>query len=107
MDAEKKEDMDRKWKTIATHAVTQEDFKQKLLKDPLQVMKEFGLQLPENIRPNIDKSKSITLLLPENSSEELKAEVTWWQWRLNTIREFGKDFQMGVQIAAPEAEEGI
>ena len=107
MDAEKKEDMDRKWKTIATHAVTQEDFKQKLLKDPLQVMKEFGLQLSENIRPNIDKSKSITLLLPENSSEELKAEVTWWQWRLNTIREFGKDFQMGVQIVAPETEEGI
>ena len=99
--------MDRKWKTIATHAVTKKDFKQNLLKNPLQVMKEFGLELPENIRYNIDKSKSITLLLPENPSEELKTEVTWWQWRLNTIQEFGKEVKVGVEHVMPETEEGV
>ena len=45
MDAKKKEDMDQKWKSVATYAVTQGDFKQKLVKDPIQVMKEFGLEL--------------------------------------------------------------
>ena len=107
MDAKKKEDMNQKWKTIATHAVTQEDFKQKLVKDPLETMKGYGLELPKEIRPNIDKNGFIKLIFPENPSEELKEEVTWWQWRLNTVQEFGKEVQSGVQIAAPETEEGI
>ena len=107
MDAAKKEDMDKKWKSIATQAVTQDDFKNKLVKDPLQVMGECGLSLPEGVRPNTDKNNSITLLFPENPSEELQEEVTWWQWRLNTIEEFGKELTLGIQHAAPEIEDGI
>ena len=107
MDEGKKEDLDKKWKIIATHAVTKEDVKKRLVGDPLKVMKEYGLELPENIRSKEDKNHNITLLLPEDSSEELKKEVAWWQWRLNTIQEFGKEVQSGVQIAAPETEEGI
>ena len=107
MDAAKKEDMDQKWKAIATQAVTQDDFKQKMVKDPLQVMKGFGLELPEDVRPTIDKVKTITLLLPENPSEELKEEVDWWQWRLNTIQEFGKEVKVAIPDAAPQTEEGI
>ena len=107
MDQTKTEDMDEKWVKIATQAVTLDDFKNKLVKDPIKVMNEFGLNLPEGVRPNIDKNNSITLLLPDNPSEELQEEVTWWQWRLNTIEEFGKELTLGIQHAAPETEEGV
>ena len=107
MDVAKKADMDKKWKSIATQAVTQDEFKRKLVKDPIQVMGEFDLNLPEGVRPNIDANNMIKLIFPEDSPEELKAEVTWWQWRLNTIQEFGKEVKVGVQHVAPETEEGI
>lgn len=107
MDALKKEDLDAKWKQVAIQAVTQDDFKKRLVGDPLTVMKEFGLETPKNIKVNIARDKTITLLLPSDSDEALQAEVKWWQWRLNTIREFGQEIQVGVQEIMPETEEGI
>ena len=99
--------MDFKWKKIATNAVTNDDYKKKLWKDPLGVMKEAGLEPPAEARVNKNIDNEIKLLLPDNAGDELKAIIAWWDWRLKTINEFGREVEIGAQEVMPETEEGI
>ncbi len=100
--------MDEKWKQVATQAVTSEEFKNRLVGDPVTIMSEFGLQIPNNVEVKTGTDKVLKFFLPEDASDELKAEIQWWRWRLDIIREFGREEKdQGVQQAAPEAEEGI
>ena len=91
MDKDKKEDLDNKWKSIAAKAVTDEEFKKKLVDKPVDVMIENGLTLPEGVEMKVNVAKIQTLVLPRDASDELKEDVKWWMWRLNSIREFGRE----------------
>jgi hypothetical protein len=102
----KKADMDAKWQKIAAKAVTQEDFKKKLLKDTLGVMKEHGLELPETIKVSVSPDKVVNIGMPEGDDEALKAEATWWRWRMTAIKEFGHEVEREEEVA-PLSEEGI
>lgn len=91
MDKEKKEDMDLKWKSIAVKAVTDDEFKKKLAATPVDVMVANGLPLPMGAKMKVGVGKVQTLVLPPKASDELKEEVKWWMWRLDGIREFGRE----------------
>ncbi|MEE2986745.1 MAG: hypothetical protein VX667_03030 [Nitrospinota bacterium] len=91
MDPAKKEELDKKWKTIATQTVTDEDFKMKLVNDPIGVLKEHGLNIPEGAKHKVGTGKIHKLIIPNDAPEKLKKEVKWFMWRLDMIREFGKD----------------
>ncbi len=91
MDNAKKEELDKKWKTIAAKAVTDDAFKKNLVADPVGVMVENGLVLPEGTEMKVGTGKLQTIPIPSDASEELKEEVSWWMWRLDCIREFGKE----------------
>jgi len=91
MDDSKREELDKKWKVIAARAVTDEAFKKKLVADPVGVMVENGLTLPEGMQMKVGAGKTQTIPIASNASEEMKKEVKWWTWRLDIIREFGKE----------------
>ncbi len=91
MDKAKKEELDKKWKSIAAKAVTDEEFKKKLVADPVGVMQESGLSLPEGAEKKVGTGNIQKVVLPANASEEIRAEAKWWEWRLDSIREFGKE----------------
>ena len=107
MDEAKKQEMESKWKLVATQAVTSDEYKKKLFRNPLEVMKESGLEPPAGAKVNKSVDNEIRLILPEDASDELKVEVTWWDWRFKTIREFGKEIETGTQEVMPESEEGV
>jgi len=108
MSFKNKDHHDAKWKEVATQAVTREEFKTKLVDDPVAVMKDFDIVVPEGVDVKIGTDQMVKLVVPENASEELQAEVLWWRWRLDIIREFGREEkERGVEQIAPEAEEGI
>jgi len=108
MSFKNKDHHDTKWKEVATQAVTQEEFKAKLVEDPIAVMKEFDMVVPDSVDVKLDTDRAVKLVVPENASEELQAEVLWWRWRLDIIREFGREEkERGVEQIAPEAEEGV
>ena len=90
MDSGKKEELDKKWKIIATKAVTDEAFKKKLVAHPIDVMVENGLTIPEGAEMKVGAGNKQSLPLPSSAPEELKEEVKWWEWRLDIIEEFGK-----------------
>ncbi len=90
MDPEKKEELDKLWKTIATKAVTDETFKNSLTEDPVGIMQENGLTLPEGSKMKLATGDIQKLLFPSDASDAIKAEVKWWEWRLDIIREFSK-----------------
>jgi hypothetical protein len=103
----KKADMDAKWQQVAAKAVTQEDFKKKLLKDTLGVMKEHGLEIPEKAKVSVTVDKEINIGPPENCDEALKEEITWWRWRIAAIKEFGQELKKRSEDSTPLSEEGI
>ncbi len=91
MDASKREALEKVWKPIAAKAVTDEEFKKKLVADPIGVMVENGLTLPEGTEMKVGAGNLQTIPIPSNASEEIKEEVSWWMWRLNSIRELGDE----------------
>ncbi|MDA0692902.1 MAG: hypothetical protein O3A78_11865 [Nitrospinae bacterium] len=91
MDKGKQEDLDSKWKTIATKAVTDDEFKKKLVDKPVEIMIAHGLTLPEGASMKVGVGKIQTVVPHAKASDELKEEVKWWLWRLSSIREFGRD----------------
>jgi hypothetical protein len=104
----KKADMDAKWQKVAAKAVTQEDFKKKLLKKTLETLKENGLELPETAKVNVSAvDKDISIGYPDNCDEALKEEITWWRWRIAAIKEFGHELKKSTEDIAPMSEEGI
>lgn len=91
MEQNKKDALDQKWKQIAAKAVTDDDFKKRLVNDPVTVMVENGLSIPEGTEAKIGTGREHKLILPKDASEELLEEARWWTWRLNTIQDFGKE----------------
>ncbi len=87
----RKEELNGKWKKVATKAVTDDKFKAQLVADPLAVMEGFDLTLPGDVEVLKGHGNTITLVEPKNASEHLTSELKWWRVRLNVIQEFGQD----------------
>lgn len=108
MKNKRKTELNSKWKQIATKAVTDDDFRKKLAKNPITVMKECDLALPDEIEARLEAGYEIKLFTAREVAEEMKEEVKWWKLRVDMIREFGKDVKSRAgAIAAPETEEGV
>ncbi len=109
MKNKRKVELNDKWKQVATKAVTDNDFRKKLAKNPITVMAECDLSLPDEIEARLEAGYEIKLFTAPDLAEELKEEIKWWKLRVDMIREFGKDDvkKAGTTAAAPEAEEGI
>ena len=103
MDKNKKDELDKKWNTIVLKALTDDSFKEKLVKKPIDVMVENGLIIPEGCKVGETSVGTVGLQLPANASDELKEEVKWWKWRLEMTFDFGKDEKKGHSIAASSA----
>ena len=91
MEQNKKDELDKKWNAIVLKALSDEEFKKKLVKDPISVMVENGLSLPEGCKPGETSTKIAGLQLPPNASDDIKEEAIWWRWRLEMTHDFGKD----------------
>ncbi len=91
MDQAKKDELESLWKKIATKAITDEAFKKSLSANPVGIMQENGLALPEGAEMKLGTGNIQKLAFPQDASDEIKEEVKWWEWRLDIIREFGKD----------------
>ena len=67
MDMKKQHEIQQKWLEIISKAIKNEDFKRKLLENPNLVLREEGLELPENIQAKIFEEDNNTryLILPE------------------------------------------
>jgi hypothetical protein len=109
MKNKRKVELDEKWKKVAAKAVTDDDFRKKLAKNPITVMKEFDLSLPDTIKARLEAGYEIKFFTAPEHAEELKDEIKWWKLRVDMIREFGKDEtqKVGTTAAAPETEEGV
>lgn len=71
MDTKKQEEIKKKWLQIVEKARKDEHFKQRLVKNPDLILKEEGLDLPENMHAKIYEEKSNTryLILPEQPEQ--------------------------------------
>ena len=108
MKNKRKVELDEKWKKVATKAITDDAFKDKLVKDPIACMKEFEIILPEGIVPKLGTGDVLRLTHSSDISDEIKTEVQWWKWRLDIIREFGREeAERGVKITGPANEDGV
>ena len=109
MKNKRKVELNDKWKQVAAKAVTDDDFRKRLAKNPITVMKEFDLTLPDTIEARLEAGYEIKLFTAPELAEELKEEIKWWKVRVDMIREFGKDEtkKAGTAAAAPESEEGV
>ena len=58
MKNKRKEELNDKWKQVATKAVTDDDFRKKLAKNPITVMKETGLVLPDTIEARLESGEN-------------------------------------------------
>ena len=100
MDKNKKDNLDNKWNAIVLRALNEDGFKEKLVKNPIEVMVENGLTIPEGCKVGETSVGIAGLQLPANASDELKEEVTWWKWRLEMTFDFGKDEKKDQNIAS-------
>jgi len=91
MDKYKKEKLDKKWNAIVLKAFKDDDFKKKLVGDPIGTMVESGLTVPEGCKAGAGAGKRSGIQLPADAPDELKEEVKWWNFRLNMTRDFGKE----------------
>jgi hypothetical protein len=108
MKNKRKVELNDKWKQIATKAVTDDDFRKKLAKNPITVMEECDLSLPDTIEARLEAGYEIKLFTAPELAEEMKEEIKWWKLRVDMIREFGKDDKItSGNIAAPDTEEGV
>ena len=108
MNRKRKIELDAKWKKIATEAVTDDQFKERLVNDPVGVMSEFEIILPEGVDAKKVTGSVLRLVPSAELTDEVKEETKWWQLRLDMIREFGHDDGKASSDAiAPDAEEGV
>ena len=108
MDENKKVLLETKWKKVVALALTNDDFKQKLVNDPISILSEHGLTIPFGTQARVDIEKEVSLLLPPNVSQEVAQEVKWWKWGLEMIREFGKeDLKKAPPNNIPEGDDDV
>ena len=93
----RKKELDGKWKEIVTKAITDEEFKKKLVADPIKVIEEQGLKAGDGIKIAFDEvTKIYKVGFDNDSSEEIAAEGKWWGIRLKMIKEFGLELNRQV-----------
>ena len=93
----RKKELDDKWKEIVTKAITDEEFKKKLVADPIMVIEEQGLKAIEGIKIAFDEVTKVHKVGVDNdSNEEITAEGKWWSIRLKMIKEFGVELNRQV-----------
>ena len=93
----RKKELDDKWKEIVTKAITDEEFKKKLVADPIKVIKDQGLEASDGIKIAFDEVTKVHKVGVDNdSNEEITAEGKWWSIRLKMIKEFGVELNRQV-----------
>ena len=93
----RKKELDDKWKEIVTKAITDEEFKKKLVADPIKVIKDQGLEASDGIKIAFDEVTKVHKVGVDNdSNEEIAAEGKWWSIRLKMIKEFGVELNRQV-----------
>ena len=93
----RKKELDDKWKEIVTKAITDEEFKKKLVADPIKAIEEQGLKAVDGIKIAFDDVTKIHKVGVDNdSNEEITAEGKWWSIRLKMIKEFGVELNRQV-----------
>ena len=93
----RKKELDDKWKEIVTKAITDEEFKKKLIADPIKVIEEQDLKASDGIKIAFDEVTKIHKVGVDNdSNEEITAEGKWWSIRLKMIKEFGVELNRQV-----------
>jgi len=102
----KKEELEKKWKAVVVKAVTDDDFKGQLVADPVAVMNENGITLPEGCKAAVGTGGRIVIQHPSDASDELKAEVKWWMLRLDITSEFGRDDGKKIDNFIMDGDEG-
>ena len=86
----RKKELDDKWKEIVTKAITDKEFKKKLVANPIKVIKDQGLEASDGIKISFDEVTKVHKVGVNNdSNEEITAEGKWWSIRLKMIKEFG------------------
>ena len=103
MDPKKKEELDKKWNAIVLNALNEDSFKESLVKNPINVMVENGLTIPEGCKAGEATGNIAGLQLPANASDKLKEEAKWWKWRLEMTHDFGKDEKRGASSSSSGA----
>ena len=93
----RKKELDDKWKEIVTKAIIDEEFKKKLVADPIKVIKDQGLEASNGIKIAFDEVTKVHKVGVDNdSNEEITAEGKWWSIRLKMIKEFGVELNRQV-----------
>ena len=93
----RKKELDDKWKEIVTKAITDEEFKKKLVADPIKIIEEQGLKAFDGIKISFDEVTKVHKVGVDNdSNEEVAAEGKWWSIRLKMIKEFGVELNRQV-----------
>jgi len=93
----RKKELDDKWKSIVTKAITDEAFKKLLVADPIKVMGEEGLKSGDGIKIAFDEVTKIHKVgIDNDADEEISAEGKWWSIRLKMIKEFGVELNRQV-----------
>ena len=93
----RKKELDDKWKSIVTKAITDEAFKKLLVADPIKVMEEEGLKAGDGIKIAFDEVTKIHKVgIDNDADEEISAEGKWWSIRLKMIKEFGVELNRQV-----------
>ena len=93
----RKKELDDKWKEIVTKAIMDEEFKKKLVADPIKVIEEQGLKAVDGIKIAFDEVTKVHKVGVDNdSNEEITAEGKWWSIRLKMIKEFGVELNRQV-----------
>ncbi len=97
----RKKELDDKWKNIVAKAITDEEFKKKLVASPVIVIEEQGLKAVDGVKIAFDEVTKIHKVgVDSGSDEEITAEGKWWSIRLKMIKEFGVELNRQVGTVA-------
>jgi hypothetical protein len=71
-----KDELSKKWAKVIAKAWADERFKEKLLKNPAQTLKEMGIDLPagQKIEIHSQSDKIIHLVIPQKPKGEMNAQ---------------------------------
>ena len=71
--AKSRQDFEKEWAKVVAKAWSDARFKERLLRNPAEALKELGIQVPPGIKLEIhaQNSKVVHLILPPKPKEEL------------------------------------
>ncbi|MGH6711174.1 MAG: NHLP leader peptide family RiPP precursor [Bradyrhizobium sp.] len=76
MNQEAKENWDKRWSYLVAKSWGDAAFKNRLLSDPREILREAGVEIPSSVRINIteDSESVINLVLPPSPAGELSTQ---------------------------------